>query len=401
MCVHYESLGGGYLTSVDISKPTHVQLPPTPYRKTRQTKVICFRYDDAPPAHCKALKNCSSDPLYVKNKVVRSPSIWLYFQDWLDPIPAQGNSSRASSIESYQVIVHETIASLNRVQIDSGIVFTKKVNFSVTSMEIPTLSDKPKLYCITLEVKDVADNVKQARRFVLYDNTSYIEIKQGKPLYVNSASSGTNYTWQTHHSDICLYWKKHFFNKFYLDNQLLNPIEPDQHGLISGVYDQIDGVLPISGTANVYGVVKYTFFWRLNNGNFSNGNDVPNIKNQSYCKHFDLRDGQTFTFKVMATDIANNTCEDSTFVHIDRTVPHIKNMWLQKGDHRSVFVHDSRELSSMNLYFEALDPHSGLLNVKWAFGTSDSGKDLLNGVLRPNINSNVSMNCKIQIQIDD
>ena len=391
MCVVYEALGGGYLTATDITR--NVDLISTPFSKREKTKTICYRFDDAAPAHCKALGLCAHDPLRVHSRVIRYNEISVDFDDWYDPVPSGGSSSMTSKIESYQLTVNEVIPSTGNLKVDTKIVMTKLVNPTATSAALHLPVANPILLAVVLEVKDAAKNVKQARRFVLFDNSSCIQVDDSKSVIVHSASRQTNFTWQTHHNEICLDWKGRFFNQFYQDNQLLNPIEPDTN--VSGVYDQIDGILPISGTEKVHGIIKYTYFWRLNNGNFSRGTDIPNIKNQSYCKHFDLRDGQTFTFKVVATDIANNTCEDSTFVNIDRTVPHINNMWLQNGDNKrlkSLYVNASEELSTMNLYFEALDPHSGLLNVSWEFGTCDSWEELLNGVLRPVITNNVSMN---------
>ena len=118
-------------------------------------------------------------------------------------------------------------------------------------------SYNPHLLCITLEVKDVADNVRQCRRFILLDATTFIETHPNQPFQFTSASPETGYTWQTHHTDICLSWKEHFLNKFYFDNILFNGVEADPHGLIIGTYEQISGELSVYGTPNVHGIIKY------------------------------------------------------------------------------------------------------------------------------------------------
>jgi hypothetical protein len=44
-----------------------------------------------------------------------------------------------------------------------------------------------------------------------------------------------------------------------------------------------------------------------------------------------------------------------------------------KNGVKSLFVHNDMDLSKMNLSFDALDPHSGILNIDWTFGILDSG----------------------------
>ena len=240
-------------------------------------------------------------------------------------------------------------------------------------------SDKPALYCVMLEVKDVADNVQQARRFVLYDNTTSIKPMPNKYFIVSSASKESNFSWQTHHHDICLDWDHYFFNRFYYDNELLNPIEPDRNGLINGVYDQFDGILPIAGTPNIHGIIEYRFSWALNEGFSSNQSILLGFKNQTYCHHFPVNDGETYTLIITAVDIANHTYEENRTVHIDRSVPHIEKLRLRKGDYKTMYVHHDKDMSTMNLYFEAYDPHSGIRNIDWSFGVTDADHELATG----------------------
>ncbi|XP_052788821.1 uncharacterized protein LOC128223586 [Mya arenaria] len=244
-------------------------------------------------------------------------------------------------------------------------------------MDLNLTADTPRLYCFTLEVKDVADNVRQCRRFVLYDNTSSIKIWKRKPFRFTSASPDTDYIWQTHHNDVCISWKDYFYNDFYIDNELLNPIEPDLHGLISGSYEQRTGEIPVSGTSNVYGIIAYDVSWSLNHGSFSEEKPVPSFTNQSFCKHLSVEDGDTYTLNVRAVDIAGNTLSDNRTVFIDRSAPLVTDIWLEKDGYEMLFVHNSTDLSKMKMTFNALDPHSGLSKIQWTFGIVDTTTELL------------------------
>ena len=111
---------------------------------------------------------------------------------------------------------------------------------------------------------------------------------------------------------------------------------------------------------------------------------MPDFTNQTICKSFDLKDGETYTLRIRAVDIVNNTFSESRVVHIDRSPPHIHNIGLIKNGIKHLFVHDQTDLSKMNITFAALDPHSGLLNIEWWFGLSDYGSELGNGTTKPN-----------------
>ena len=63
--------------------------------------------------------------------------------------------------------------------------------------------------------------------------------------------------WQTRVSeDICVNWTGRFLNKAMKQNNFLSTIKPN-HSIITGHYEQTTGLLPVSGTDNVDGVVKF------------------------------------------------------------------------------------------------------------------------------------------------
>ncbi|KAH3799514.1 hypothetical protein DPMN_153124 [Dreissena polymorpha] len=307
----------------------------------------------------------------------------VQFTGWVDPVPSGGASKTASTIESYQITVNEVPPSNGSLKVDyTKNTYTRKVPSSdVHEMELNLTSNSPRLYCVTLEIKDIADNVRQSRRFMLFDNTSFIETWKDNPYKFDSASPETNFTWQTHHNDICLNWKNYFINMFYLQNELLNEIESEPHGHITGVYEQTTGLLPVGGTPNVHGIIQYFVSWKLNNGAFTEEQLVPNFLNQRFCTNLNVADGQTYTFNIRPVDIVDNTFNESTTVYIDRSPPHINNIWLKKDGYEMLYVHNSTDLSKMQMTFDALDSHSGLKNIKWEFGIADTSTTLTSGYL--------------------
>ena len=349
---------------------------------------MCYRFDDAPPEHCFVTGSCSYEPLQFNTRITKTEEQKLIFNGWTDPLPYIIDSRSASGIESYEIRINEVLPShngiLNKVNYMETLL-TEKVVFPTTKtaidLPLPENVTKPRLFCLFLEVKDVADNVRQCRRFMLFDNSTFIETWHDQPFIFTSASPATNYTWQTHHHDICLSWKERFINKFYFDNQLFNGIEPVPHGLVTGKYDQIDGLLPVSGTPNVHGIVQYKTSWSLNHGIFTSEIDVPDFLNQTICKRLPIQDGETYTFNVRAVDIVGNTLNESRTVFIDRSVPQIVDMWLQKDGYEQLFVHDRSDLSKMQMTFDAFDPHSGLLKIHWKFGIGDTSTVIISEYL--------------------
>ena len=71
-------------------------------------------------------------------------------------------------------------------------------------------------------------------------------------------SCRTNFLWQTSVSeDICVNRKGRFLNTAMKQNNFLSTIKPDTANAITGHYEQTTGLLPVSGTDNVDGVVKF------------------------------------------------------------------------------------------------------------------------------------------------
>jgi len=376
LCLNYEAKGGGYLKTKDTRGDIHTVLPAVPYTKTDSSRQVCFRYDETPPEHCSVTRTCSSDPLHLDHRISRDPIHIVTFTGWSDPVPTGGTSVTASKIESYEIRVNEVLPSKGIHQVDYTTNFLSiKVNHTITEMTLNLTSDNPHLYCLTLEVKDVADNVRQCRRFILVDATTFIETHPDQPFQFTSASPETGYAWQTHHNDICISWKEYFFNKFYFDNELFNGVEADPHGLITGTYEQISGELPISGTPNVHGIVKYMVSWKLNDGPFSTEIEVPDFLNQTFCKHLPVKDGEEYTINVRPVDIVGNTFQEGRTVYIDSTPPFLNELCVRNTKQDVQCKSLISNTASLLLDFGSLDYHSGITKLQWFFGKRGAKHD--------------------------
>ncbi|WAR13863.1 hypothetical protein MAR_003968 [Mya arenaria] len=380
LCVQFKVHSGGYVVS---KNEYSIDDPPRPYDKPRATRELCYRFDSSSPVHCQETHECSFEPLEIRDRITRNPVIPVKFRGWQDPIPENGNQEHASGIESYTITVNEVVPPNGTL---GSSIFSTKVNASVSNVYLNLTSDTTKLYCISIETKDVADNIQQARRFVLYDKTSSVESLEEDLFFITSASKQTNHDWQTHHNDICIEWEGYFYNKFYMNNKLLNPVTPAPFNLIpiDSVYEQNKGLLPVSGTTNVDGIIQFNLNWlRFDRFGFKGSYEqaVQNFTRQRTCKSLNMSDGDTFVFHVDAIDIVNNSLVRNRTVFIDRTIPNVNNIYLVKNGEHMLFVHDSTELSTMLLYFEAFDIHSGVQNVLWKLETSDRSLTLGDGAI--------------------
>ena len=384
LCVEYEARGGGYLKAKD--RRNNKILPPVPYAKNIRNRQVCYLFDDVPPAHCSATRSCTFEPMHLNERISRNSVHTVTFRGWSDPVPPGGS---VSQIEQYEIRVNEVIPSKGTNKVDySANVLSLKVNNVTTEMTLNLPSDKPHLYCVTLEVKDAADNVRQCRRFILIDDKSFIISAHNQQFRFISAAPETDFTWQTQFGDICVSWKEYFFNSFYRDNPLFNGIEAAPRGLITGTYEQIDGKLPVSGTPNVHGIVKFMVSWKLNNGPFSPETEMPDIMNQTFCKSLLLVDGYMYTFKIRPIDIVGNTQSDGRRVSFDSSRPSVRNLCLRNettSNSCSSFITNQKPLL---LEFEAGDSHSGVKRLRWSFGKfseSNAGgvfKEITSGDLR-------------------
>lgn len=309
--------------------------------------------------------------LIMRGRLTRDSSIMIRYRGWIDPFP--NNPDQASGIKSFAITVHEVkeLDSLTLIMDEKG----QSYNASDEEANI-TLPKEPALYGIALEVLDNAGNVKSARRFVMFDNSSEIKMNSLKHLKVDSASPETNYTWQTHRKRSCLSWDDRYYNSYNYRFNLLRKIQKDFHGVYQGIYEQQTGIIPVSGTENVHGITSFYYSWFKENKEMSAEVTIPNFPDQRFCVDLGVKDGETHTVTITSKDLMENSLSENITFYVDASVPDIEEVWLSKDGIRQLFVHNSTDLAQMVFQFKAFDSHSGLYSIEYFLGTSRGGNEL-------------------------
>ena len=283
------------------------------------------------------------------------------------------------------------------MQVNQGsqkVDFTVVADYNVTAgteefdFELPEL-DVPMLYAIYMHVLDIAGNYRIMRRFVLFDNISSLVMDETRPLSPISANPDTKYLWQVHLDPIIVDWQQHFYNDEFRYKNYLVEIETD--GNVTGIFEQTDEPLPVSGTPNVHGITsfKYKYNKISPSSNVSAPyHEISTVTDQQVTlNNLPIEDGDAVDVSILATDIMGNTIDDSFRMFIDSSPPILQNLWLMKDGYKQLYVHNSKDLTDMEFVFEAFDPHSNLKTVKWTLGTTSKGHDIGSGalpVVKPN-----------------
>lgn len=348
------------------------------YQKVKSSQTVCYNFDDTPPRHCKEDGNCKSEPLKVVSAVTRSAFNMVTYTEWFDPIPNGGNAAQASGIKTFTINVNRILSTKGHLKVDYSTMYMKTMNNASTAASVYLKPDRPTLYVIKLAVEDNAGNVKQARRFLLFDNTSSIETIKHRPLLVTSASTFNNLFWQTNNLDICLSWRNRYLNRFYVDGELLSASHTDQDVTFIGVYEQTQGLLSVYGTPNVFGIIKFLLSVYINDKMYFEDNEIPDFENQTYCGNFNTTDGERYEFEVKPVDIAGNTYAENITVYIDKSGPVLDIVSLTEKDEEnksSIQIHSSED----TVQFEAHDLHSGISSITWHIGISYTNLKIATG----------------------
>ncbi|KAK7496758.1 hypothetical protein BaRGS_00011967, partial [Batillaria attramentaria] len=383
LCAVMEASSGGYYNIQDVATTRFIRTET--FQPLSTSKQVCFLFDPTKPVHCSQVgsSRCSSESmLKLSNRLTRTPSTSVHIQGWLDPVPSGGPRSSASGISQYRLEVHGVDINGTTLSVQGDARKNYTIEWHSTSggpfSRVVTLPEEgaARLYAIMLEVHDKAGNVAYARRLVLYDNTSNVELLPTKSLQVVTANPRTNLRWQTNvSSNVCVDWKGRFYNTDMYHNNFLKPVNPDFK--IQGHYDQQSGLLPVSGTDNVNGIIKFEIAWSRDNSPRTQLENIPDLHAERTCLREKRMDGETYDVWIRATDRMGNYKEDTVRVSIDHTGPSVSIEGLRGRFGRDgLYVHNATDLSSMKLLVHASDPHSGIKTLMWKLGTSDLSQDV-------------------------
>ena len=268
--------------------------------------------------------------------------------------------------------------------------------YSHTPSSIPTYqqvvalpSDGP--YSFVLQVHDTAGNVQRARRLVLYDINSTLEVDPAYPLVVTSAVAASQYQWVNDTIlPLAISGRGHFFNTNLRDSNWLAPVEDFVGGGVLPEYDHplTTGAYPRNGTRNAQGVIMLEYAvevdaeggasmtrplvgWTVTDDIFLDDVSVPAAR----------ADGLSVRVWLRARDFKANILYDSIVVHVDSSPPEAHSLSLQHAGMPQLALFGSRSLTDLTAVFQAYDEHSGLYSIEWALGTSPGSSDVGQGAL--------------------
>ncbi|KAL8573306.1 hypothetical protein ACOMHN_032768 [Nucella lapillus] len=264
LCVIMSATAGGYY---DLQNYNKVYNSTATFPQTSNSKRVCFIFDGTKPAHCLSTGgSCTSQPLTLSTRLSRSTQVKVTVEGWSDPNTTTGS---ASGLAKFRLEVHGMDTGKDSLTMQHAQIQNLSQEWNPNNptggggpyertVLLPD-EDKARLYSILLEVHDRAGNVAYARRLVLKDNSSSVQLHDSASLTVTHADPRSSRRWQIEVSwPLCVNWTGRFYNTDLYHNNLLMPVTPADGSLgITGHLDQTSGVLPTRGTVNVAGVTKF------------------------------------------------------------------------------------------------------------------------------------------------
>ncbi len=363
---------GGYLDILDLDSPPSSQRHY--YTAVPTISTVTMVIDTQAPTHCSFVSttNCLSDQdiLSLSGDIVTINEIIASWGGWID---------NPSGIEQYDISVHY-LELYNGYLMEGALLHSNQTSQTgQTSYTDVTILPREGPYSFILRSHDIAGNVRIARRTLLFDVNSTVEINPSVPLLVTSAVPSTDYTW--HNSTQCnitVSGVGHFFNTNLRDVNYLAPLANySMDGEVGVAYDQplAKGRYPREGVSNALGIVELNYDVIVDRvgGNHSNSVTPPaifpfqtgDIGIQSVVIDTEIRDGDSVTVWFQAIDFRFQNSVDSVVVHVDSSPPVLTDIGLYWNGVGGLSLHGTETLLDLDIRFQAQDPHSGLFSIEW------------------------------------
>ncbi|XP_038051300.1 uncharacterized protein LOC119724354 isoform X2 [Patiria miniata] len=335
-------------------------------RSTSNHATITFDFDE--PYHC-VNAGCRNSMLHAGNDVTTQARITITWQSWDDSL---------SGIKEYDLQVRQLSGSHGNEMteiFDSPAVYSG-VTSSGHAVTLPHVG----VYSIILSVIDNAGNAKLSRRFVFFDDDpNDVTIQNDNPMRILSASSRSNYVWQTNlnsggTTSVEIQWTNRFINLYYVNQGLLKPIGSYIGGNIESNYDQNFGQRGRAAISNTQGITEFRVLHDIDHSGGRTTITVSNDNSNNWSNEgtntqetYDLTlvDGDSIRFWVEARDLTGHFVRDSVLVHADSSPPVIEDFWLVRDGEVNLAVHSSADLHEMSVEFRTFDIHSGVRTIHW------------------------------------
>ncbi|XP_041351012.1 uncharacterized protein LOC121369995 [Gigantopelta aegis] len=367
-----ESENGGY---VDVKNFMNSAISRFYLEGKTISREFSIIMDYIKPHHtCNPPSSCPDDVLSVPDVTMTSP-IEISWDRWVDD---------DSGISYYVLEVYELIHIEGQGLRQNARISNNKITDQSFQNLFIYQPPKSGIFAVVLSAFDKANNYEKARRIIIFDDSSEVSTKANTTLIVTSASTETDYIWQTTADSVTVTWIKRYLNAFHENNHMLDRVLPEG---ISPEYDDKEGLRTINNITNKQGIVKFTTSFKIDHKGGSTFTSTPvdeDFTDQSLSETQTVRptleDGDTFMFWVRAYDVRDTYFAENVTVHIDTSPPVIENLWLTKGDRLNISVHDIEEFNKLTIEWIAYDDHSGLETVAWRLFDNYTGVDIVHGL---------------------
>ncbi|XP_052094849.1 uncharacterized protein LOC127730466 isoform X2 [Mytilus californianus] len=352
-------------------------------------EVLEFRFDFEVPVHCIQSSSCTDTPLQMADDTTMT-TIRPYWSGWNDTI--SGVYRYVFEVWKMEYVPGQD--GLREPLITSTInpepsFITEIMADSITFPEYTP--SEPGVYSCILEVNDKANNSIYARRIVVFDDTSDINVNTSKRLYISTASTETDYMWQTEYNvdgvtDIDVVWtdlfSNHLHDKEYFLSKILayearlsDKINRHDYKKILTEFDDNEGDRTLNATSHLRGIIKFEISHEI----ISKPKSVPpdfgwsEISPLSETTSFQMTtrtigDGDSHQVWIRATDVTGRNNTITTTIHFDKTGPliHLSNV--------AYNINGGSQQFTSRITVISQDFHSGVLNASFEIVLNETGE---------------------------
>ncbi|XP_070571273.1 uncharacterized protein [Ptychodera flava] len=374
--VTVKASNGGYVNirNYDGTSGQYTVNPKQYYQGQTVSHTADFTLDYQPPEHCSVTSGCSDKMIDRGAAITKNGAITVGWSGWSDGLSGiLKYEYEVYKMQPYgDVLGYRSIEPIIKDELDAS-----STSFTMNLTE-------PAEYCVLLTVDDVAGNHIHARRFLIFDDVSVVDIDSTGhyPLWVDSASANTSYLWQTNLQDenctgpqVLARWPRHFYNEFHRQNGMLKAIEDHSPPLTSD-YEEVTGQPPETRSReaipNINAIVRFEVdYARDHQGGRSivtppgNWLDVDDTLIEGQAFDIPRIDGDSIRIWVRASDVMGNENRDDVLLHIDSSPPLLHDVFLTRLRLEESPDYDSLIVSKIEISFLAYDDHSGLHTIQW------------------------------------
>ncbi|XP_045170153.2 uncharacterized protein LOC123532684 isoform X7 [Mercenaria mercenaria] len=363
--------------------------PPEYFGGQSATKTVYFKFDFQAPKHCSeddvggyTLKKCGNNAtiLNVGPEFTKKP-ITIYWKGWTDD--EYGSQMWMYYLELHKLVVKDATQELTERN-PIGPMATAEVNHMGDVVHSHTFIPKePGMYSCLMEVRDISNNSRITRRFVLYDNVSDVELNTDSPygLHISSARNHTGFKWQStgregQETPITIDWTGYFMNKAHEDGFYNNEIQrfkPQFENLeddgilftrkfVDPRLDDDEGERTLDPIPNIHGIVQFEYQYTRDVVSKQPGENwtVVSPLSESTTITEKMNSGDQIKVWIRARDILNNTKIDSTMVTTDFSPPSVSSIDDNTTTYMVLNIQDGPFNYSSRLHLTASDTESGV-----------------------------------------